>query len=141
MAFITNVATLQDGFRDILTIAKQQKAYMQTWSSALASNVTADVVLGWASNLNTVLARMDAGAALPGMQGYAQAQFGDNAYDVSAQYAAMRSALSAVLTWLQANMPSNSLTVTNAVVVGATFTPAQTAPLKSLIDNAVATIA
>lgn len=141
MAFITNVPTLQDGFRDLLTIAKQQKAYMQTWSSALSSNITADLALGWASNISTVLVRMDAVAALPGMQAYAQAQFGGGAYDVASQYATMRAAIAAILTWLQANLPPNSLTVTSAVVAGSTFTPAQTAPLKTLIDAAVSSIA
>jgi len=141
MAFITNVPTLQDGFRDLLTIAKQQKAYMQTWSSALSVNITADLTIGWVSNLNTVIARLDAGAALPGIQAYAQSQFAQPAYDVAAQYSTMRSSMVAVLTWLQANIPGNSLTVTSGVVTGSTFTPAQTAPLKSLIDAAVATIA
>jgi len=141
MAFITNVPTLQDGFRDLLNIAKQQKAYMASWSSALTTNITADVALGWASNINTVLARLDADAALPGMQAYAQAQFANPGYDVAAQYATMRAAIAAILTWLQANLPSNSVTVTNAVATGSTFTPAQTAPLKALIDAAVATIA
>jgi len=141
MAFITNVATLQDAFRDLLNIARQQKAYMASWSSALTANITADVALGWASNINTVLARLDADAAVPGMQTYAEAQFGNPGYDVAAQYAAMRAAMAAILTWLQANLPANSITVVNAVATGATFTPAQTAPLKALIDAAVATIA
>lgn len=141
MAFITNVPTLQDAFRDILNIAKQQKAYMASWSSALTANITADTAIGWVSNLNTVIARLDSGAGTTGMQAYAQAQFGGGAYDVAAQYATMRAALVAVLTWLQANIPSAALTVSNGVVTGQTFTPAQTAPLKTLIDAAVATIA
>lgn len=141
MAFITNVVTLQDGFRDILTIAKQQKAYMQSWSNALTASITADVALSWVANLNTVIARMDADAALPGMQAYAQAQFGGGAYDVAAQYATMRAAMVAVLSWLQANIPSNSVTVSNGIATGATFTTVSTAPLKALIDAATATIA
>lgn len=141
MAFIANTVSLQRGFEQLQSIAQAQKTYLQSWSAKLTGNITALDAMEWVSNLNRALAAMDAVASLPGMQAYAQQQFGNAAYDVATEYTNMRSAQAAVLSWLKTNIPSNAITISNGVAVGAIYAPAATAPLKTLVDAAVATIA
>lgn len=140
MAFKASTISLQNGFERMLSIALQEKNYLNNWNSRLTSNITALDAVEWLSNLNRVLSEFDIIAALPGLQAYAQAQFGGATYDVASEYSTMRSSLVAVQQWLLTNIPSNSITIVNGVQVGASYTPAQTAPLKALVVSAAATI-
>lgn len=141
MAFIASTVALQRGFDQLLTIAMQEKTYLSNWNARLTSDITALDAVEWVANINRAVSAMDTIAALPGLAGYAQAQFANPGYEVATEYTAMRNALVAVRTWLQANIPANGITITNGVQVGATYSPAATAPLKALIVAAAATIA
>jgi hypothetical protein len=141
MAFIASQLALQRGFESLLSVASQQKTYLANWNSKLNGNITALDAVAIVSSVNQALAAMDQYTALPGMAAYAQAQFGNGIYNVATEYTAMRNALIAVRDWLITNIPSNAITITNGVQVGTTYTPAQTASLKSLVVAAAATIA
>lgn len=140
MAFIASTVSLQRGFEQLQLAAQSQKSYLSSWSTKLQSNITALDAMEWVASLNRVIASMDSVASLPGMQGYAQQQFGDANYNVAAEFTTMRGALVNVLNWLKANIPSNAITIVNGVQVGATYAPAATSPLKVLVDAAKDTI-
>jgi hypothetical protein len=140
MAFNASTVTLERALRELREVALQEKTNLTAWSAALTANVTAQWALDVHANLVNALAFMDARAALPGMAAYAQAQLGGATYDIVAEYGTMKNALIAVRDWLRTNIPSNALTVTNAVIVPAVYAPAATASLKSLVDAAALTI-
>lgn len=141
MAFIASTLPLQTGFATAQSIAMQEKNYLVAWAAKLSGNITALDAMSWVANINAATSQLNAVAVLPGMQAYAQTQFGNPAYDVATAFTAMVNALTAIKTWIVANIPSNSIVITNGVEVGASFTPAQTAPLLALVNAAAATIA
>lgn len=140
MPFRASVLTLQKGFNQALELAATEKVYLQAWSTALAGNITSVYALEILSNLSRAIATLNTIKTLPGLQAYAQNQFGDGLYDVGTEFTAMVNALVAVENWLKANIPSNSVSIVNGVLSGNTYTPAQTAALKSLVVAAIATI-
>jgi hypothetical protein len=95
--------------------------------------------------LTYALGRMDATAAIPGIAQYIKDQEGDQNYDIAAEYTAMRSAVVAIRDWIYTSMPKVDQAGTLYMAVQAlaqdgtvsdrTFTPAQTAPLRALIDT------
>ena len=141
MAFIASTVSLQRGFEQLQTVAQQEKVYLAQWSAKLAGNITALDAMEWVSNIARAVAAMDAVATLPGMAAYAQTQFGSGTYDVAAEYTSMKNALNAIAAWLKTNIPANAITISNGVAVGASYAPAATSPLKTLVDAAAATIA
>jgi hypothetical protein len=141
MAFLASTVSLQVAFENLLNIALQQKTYLANWSTRLQSNITALDAMEIVSSVNRAVAAMNTIAATPGLDVYAQQQFDNPAYDVVAEFNAMRNSLVAITNWLKANIPANAITVTNGEAVGAVYAPAVTAPLKTLVDAARATIA
>lgn len=141
MSFNASSVTLENALRELREVARQEKTNLAAWSSALTGSVTALWALDVHTNIVNALAFMDARASLTGMSAYAQAQLGSPTYDIAAEYSTMKNALLAVRDWLRSNIPSNALTVTNAAIVPATYAPASTASLRSLIDAAALTIA
>lgn len=141
MAFIASQLTLRQGFEQLLSIAGQQKVYLNNWNTRLAGNITALDAMEIVASVTNAVTAMSTYASLPGMAAYAQAQFGGSQYDVVAEFNAMRSALQAVANWLKTNIPANAITVSDGAAVGASYAPAATAPLKSLVVAAIATIA
>ena len=140
-AFMASTVSLQQGLAQSMNIALQEKNYLQTWSAKLSGNITALDAVTWVANLNNVIAQFNTIAALPGLAAYAQAQVGSGTYDIVAAFNTMVAALTAILNWLKTNIPSNAITITNGLEVGAVYAPATTASLKTLVDAAIATIA
>lgn len=79
-------------------------------------------------------------AATPGLAEYAAAQEDDPAYDVAAEFTAMRGTIAAVLSWMDANVPTSVTAVAptawtqSGPLIATTFTPAQTTPLRTLLQ-------
>lgn len=140
MAFKASQLPLQRGFERALDVAGQEKRTLDAWVIQLNGNITGLDAVAMLANLDRVLAVFSEVAALPGLAAYAQSQFSDAAYNVSAEFTATINALTAVKTWLTTNIPSNAVSIVNGVMVGATYTPAQTASLRSLVVAAAATI-
>lgn len=140
MAFRATVGNLQAGFQKILSTCSQEKQILQSWDTKLTGNITGLDAIAMTANLKRVIADIDEVSALPGMAAYAQTQFGDQNYDVAAEFTTMRAALVAVHDWLKANIPANAVYISSGDLTGLTYAPAATAPLKSLIVAAAATI-
>lgn len=86
-------------------------------------------------------------ATTPGLAQYARDQEDDPAYDVVAEFVAMRGAAIAVRDWVITNFPTSAggfiekdtLTADGSITVRQ-FTPAQTAGLQAALDALVAAI-
>ena len=79
-------------------------------------------------------------ATTPGLPEYAAAQENDPAYDVAAEFTAMRGAIQAATGWMDANVPTSvtavapSAWVSAGPLIATTFTAAQTAPLRTQLQ-------
>lgn len=140
MSFNASSITLENGLRSIRDLANQEKSYFSQWAGVLSAPVGADAVLNMALNLNRVITMMDSAAGLPGMSAYAQTQLGSPTYDIAAQYGTMRTAMVAILTWINANLPANAASVANGALTYVQYPASATAPLLALIVAAAATI-
>jgi len=140
MAFRTD-NPLQTGFALAISTAKQQRINLSEWQIKLTQNISGKDTVNLAQSLTNDIAVLNTVGAIPGMAAYAQSQYNDPAYDIAAGFVAMVSALQACLTWLAANIPSNAVSVSNGLEVGASYPPAQTTALLTLVTAAIATIA
>jgi len=140
MAFIASQITLQKGLEEALNFAVQEKAILNNWNAQLAGNITGIDAMNMLANLGRVLEVFNRVSILPGLAVYAQQQFGNDTYDVAAEFTAMVTALTAIQTWLKTNIPANAVSIVNGTLTGTTYTPAQTAELKTLVIAAAATI-
>lgn len=140
MAFIATNLPLQRGFEQLCSVALQQKTYLDNWNTRLAGNITALDAMEIVASIKRALLSLDSAAALPGMQTYAQQQFGNASYDVAQEFSVMRASLQSIVNWLQTNIPANAITIVQGAPVGAIYAPAATAPLKALMIAAWNTI-
>lgn len=117
---------------------------LQLRTQAAAGPVSFTVVRDYLSTLTGSLAVMSDRVARFGAEtlaAYAQAQEDTPAYDVAADYSAMVTAANAVVAHISTAIPTNSAhTVTNGAVVEPTFSTAQTATLRTLLDTLIGTI-
>lgn len=86
-------------------------------------------------------------AATPGLGAYAQSQKNAPTLDIVAEFNAVLAATDSVTTWITTNFPKDGGGYILAQSFGAdtmgerTFTPAQTAGLRTVLDALIATIA
>lgn len=117
---------------------------LQLRTQAAAGLVSFSAVRDYLSNLTGSLAIMNDRVTRFGgetLAAYAKAQEADPAYDVAASYNAMVTAANAVVSHISTAIPANSAhTVVNGAVVEPTFSTAQTATLRGLLDTLVGTI-
>lgn len=107
----------------------------------------ADVPLAVIRTIGRTITQMDVYAAVPGLATYAQGQEGDAAYNVAAEYAAMRTALGNALATLISSFPKDAsgnllfekLNADGSASVN-TFTAAQLAGVVTLLQSVTATI-
>ena len=77
----------------------------------------------------------------PVLQAYARAQEDSTTYNPATEYTVMRTAANAVTAHIATALPANSAhTVSNGRVVEPSFTIAQTATLRGLLDALIATL-
>lgn len=116
--------------------------------SCAAGNVPAKTILDAVSSFADAKATFNKCAATSGLAAYAQAQVGDAT--IASEFTAMTSAIDAVVSSVMSTFPKDStntfLLITSFTPDGTgktqqqTFTAAQLAPLKSLLDALVASI-
>jgi hypothetical protein len=140
MAFIATTIYSQKGFERIMNVIAQEKGILQSWNTQLGSNITGLDAVNMAANLTRVLTEIDEISVLPGFQAYAQQQFGNANYDIASEFVAMRTALASIKNWLVTNIPANAVSIHNGVLVGLSYTPAQTTALRNLVADAITTI-
>lgn len=140
MAFRTDTP-LQDAFREARIRAKRLKQYMQEIQSDLSSNITAVDALGIVKECKDALTVLSASAAVPGIIQYAKDQYNDTNYAIGTEFTTMTSTIQAVVDWIVNNIPAGSVSISNGDLVGNSYTPAQTAPLLTLVNGVIAAIA
>jgi len=121
---------------------------VNTQAALAAGNVSANAVIQALNTLTGSIAVFDAISGLPGMAQYARDQQDDQAYDVVAEFSAMRTEAIGARDWVITNFPTapgtgeilkDTLENDGSITVRQ-FTPAQTAGLQSALGQLVATI-
>lgn len=129
MAFKT-VSTQATALANVQAIAARAKRQMTQYRNMSASaNITLTDAKLFRKVIDGVIADWALYAATPGLAQYAKDQLNDPAYDIVAEYNAMRSAAVALRDWLDANIPAEP-----------TYTPAQTAGFRTAADTFLSTI-
>lgn len=144
MAFRADRPTVYDRLRQTASNAKLLAATSR--AAMLAGPVSANAVRQLLESFITAKAEFVAAAAVPGIAAYAQAQEGDANYDVAAEFSAMNTAATNVINWIVNNMPKGAsghvLTETwsAAGIATRTFSTAETAGLRTVLDAFIATV-
>lgn len=113
-----------------------------------AGNVTADYVLDVHRHAVDVDGRLATYATVPGIVQYAKDQYDNQAYDIAADFTALRSAIQAVRDEVETAIPKDTPTpyllthqFTANVLTPRTFSSANTATLQTLLQAVVDAVA
>jgi hypothetical protein len=147
MAFRATSITTQRAYQQVKGAAANVRANCAGFISRLAGG-NADYVLlrDIYVLLHNASAQLTSLAATPGLAAYASDQEGDPEYDVVAEFTALQATLAAALSWMGSNVPTNVTAVSPANwpssegLIATTFTPAQTAGLRTQLAAVVAAI-
>ena len=141
MSFKAANIVLSRGYDEIKREAIRLKnSSITVRTAANAGSIPASAILGLAGNLRSARLLMEERSGLPGIVAHAKAQEDDAAYDVAAEYLALRNGIDAVLAWISANMPTSGgyLLVQTLEADGSLtqreFTKPQTAGLRAELD-------
>jgi hypothetical protein len=146
MTFRASNVVPQEAYRIVKQAAVNLKTNLQGINSQLAS---ADADYEFLRNIYRVMERAQTQlselATTPGLGDYAQAQEGDDTYDVAAEFTTMLASITAARGWMEANVPTNVTvgspsTWGDGTLVTNVFTQAQTAGLRTALSAVIATI-
>lgn len=141
-----------DGLAKAYTRGQSQAIALKNYASSAATNFaattqSANAIIQTLNRHVEAIAEFDTLAAIPGLAQYARDQADDQAYDVVAEYNAMRAAAVSVRDWIINNFPvsgngyiEKDTIDANGNVSVRQFTPAQTAGLVTELNALVATI-
>lgn len=148
-------APLSEVLRDARTRWTRTKITAQNVRARSAQGpIAANMVTGLLDNLRTDLAYFEGVATVPGIGPYAEAQYGDG-YAIGPDFAAFTTALQAAIDWLLAAIPRLPEDPENPEAprylllqtldedgarVDRTFSTAQTAGLRTVLDTLIATV-
>lgn len=139
--------SVADAYANIKRQAVSTKQYMNAQIAAMQAPVsTAWIPLGIIQHLQQVIAMMDDWAATPGLPDYARTQENNQAYDVIAEYQAMRTAMVNALNALISMFPTSSgflayqTLAADGTISVRNFTSAQLTPVVAQCQNVTATI-
>lgn len=153
MTFPSSSGSQAFGLTQALAVAQAQAANVKNQAATLsaqcaAGNVAAQAILNFLTVIADATLMLNKAAAVTGLAAYAQAQLGD--VNISAEFQTMLTAMAAVTSSVLSTMPldptNTYLMVTSFTPDGTgrtqqrTFTPAQTAGIKTVLDALVATI-
>lgn len=148
MAFKATQLSPDEAYREIKRIARRVDEVAAEAIAALAGDVNADQIIGWAyrlrsrdNQISAVLAAVD----VPDLIQYARDQEDDQTYDVQAEFNAMSTQIGEVMSWVQTNFPANggfllSHSFGAEGLVPRIFAPASTAGLLTEIQALDASI-
>ena len=147
MAFRASNVIPQNAYQQVKATAVQLRLNVQAMGAHLAANnATYDYLRGVYQTLKRADDQFTTLRSTPGLADYAKAQEDDPAYDVAAEFVAMQNTIASTLAWMEANVP---LSVTlrpmsewtdGGSLVATSFTPAQTAQLRTRLDAVVASV-
>jgi hypothetical protein len=152
MPFPSNSGTASLGLAQALPLAQAVAGNIKFQAQNLVTAcgqgpVAANVILNYLTVLADAQLTFAKVAAVPGIAAYAQAQVGDA--NISAEFSAMTSAITAVTNWALANFPVDASGFLQAIAFTgdstgrtqqATFTTAQTTGLVTVLNALIATI-
>lgn len=148
MAFIATADTTAVAFAKLIKQAAGTKQFMQIQRPLYTVDCKADVVLNMIQHCGIVIGSMNAWASTPGLAAYAQEQVNNPAYDVVAEFQAMRAALVDLRDYLIGAFPKDAngwilyqSIQASGIVAVRTFTAAQLAAALAKIDAVIASIA
>lgn len=148
MAFPASTQTQADALEKVRSAAIQlKKNAQQVRDKTAAGSVEASIIISLLNAVRETIIVFDDVAAIPGIDAYVQAQYDDNALDVSAEFSAMRAEAVNVKDWIVANIPIDTDGYVllqsfdaDGKLVWREFTSAQTSDLRTQLDNLIATI-
>lgn len=149
MAWPTQATTLNDALASVDRAASQLKARSAAFRAQAAEmNIAADRITEEVLRYLIVARDTFAAAAVPGIAAYVAAQRGVTEQHVTAAFQDMTGAVNGAIAWVVANMPKDASGYLLARQIGAggvmtyrSFTPAQTAGLRTALEAVEATIA
>ena len=148
MAFRATNVIPQLAYQQVRNLARNVKVNCAAFVSQMAaSGATYTLLRDIYVFLKSADAQFDALAATPGLALYAQQQENDPTYDVAAEFTAMRATIATALSWMATNVPTSVTAVApaewtqNGPLIATTFTSAQTAPLRTLLQSVADSIA
>jgi hypothetical protein len=153
MAFRASSQIKVDGYSEAKRLAVHGKSFAQAHRDFLAAgNVSANLVIQILQEFKSMIERFTTISAIPGLGAYVQDQEADGAYNVGAEFTAMRNAAIAVRDRIIAEMPKATAPAgvvgriaiytleTDGGMTTAVFTSAQTANLRVDLETFIATI-
>jgi hypothetical protein len=142
-----NLSGAWDMARDIAGHIKMRAVNLR--SASVAGAITSDTMLVYIANLAEWRTSLIAISQLPGMVAYARAQINDPNVDIAAEFNAMIAGLDGVVSWVVTNFPKDGSGFLLAKTFNAdnsgrtvdrTFSAAQTAGLRTVLDTLIAAI-
>ena len=148
MAFRATALNTSQAFDRLKTQAASTKQYLQAQRiSMVAPTCDAQIPLSVIQHLGQVNALMTVWAATPGLSQYAKDQYNDPAYDVVAEFNAMKTALANAQSTLTTMFPKDGsgfvlyqTIQANGSLLNRTFTAAQLAGAVAQVDAVIASI-
>jgi len=148
MAFRATSVSAEQAFSQIRLQAANSRSYLTSQRALMVAPTVFSVVpLAVIQHFATVIPILDTLSVTPGIVEYAHTQFNDNAYDIVAEFTAMRNAMVSTRNNLIAMFPKDGngfllYQTVNAsgILSNRTFTAAEVAPAVVLIDAVIATI-
>lgn len=146
MAFKASTVIPQTAYQQTKAAAMQLKFNLQAHIAQLATqNATYEFLRDIYRTLTRAHGQLTTLSTTPGLADYAVIQESDTNYDVVAEFVAMLAAIEAARQWMVANVP---LAVTvkpvadwaDSDIIATTFTPAQTAGFRTVLDGVVSVI-
>lgn len=145
---LSTVNDAAESWRLIRGAAANAKRFAQAYSAELAGgDAKLERVFDMYRNLRNIRNQINAEGATSGLVDFVKLVRGDAAYDVSADIAAVLTAIDACLTWVDTNASGLNLSGDSAAnylntgsVVTNRFTPQQTSGLRTRLDAVVASI-
>lgn len=133
--------------REMASYVKSRTVSLNT--AAAAGSISSSLILDYATFLADAKIALQSAASVQGIAAYAQEQIADPTFDIVASYTDMVNAINSVTAWVIANFPKDAngfllaktfTAVNDGRTQDRTFTPAQTATLRTVLDTLTATI-
>lgn len=146
MAFRASNIVPQQAYQMVKSAAVQLKTNLNAMIAQLAgAPASYEFLRDIYRTLSRAQGQFSALAATPGLVAHAKTQEDDQTYDVVAEFNSMQGAITGATVWMDANVPT-AVTVSapsawgDGAMISTTFTPEETAPLRSALQAVVATI-
>lgn len=146
MAFRASNIVPQQAYQIVKSAAVQLKLNVSAMVAQLASsNASYEFLRDIYRTLSRAHGQFVELSTTAGLEAYAKQQENDPAYDVGAEFVSMQSAIVTTIQWMDANVPT-AVTVNtpsawgDGAMIATTFTPEQTAPLRTALQAVVTAI-